>query len=66
MVDTRLVMPYAMIEEVRRILASFGGAVVSEQFEHNVTLGVNVPEDRIADIDRALADATHGAVRLRQ
>ncbi len=65
-VEARLIIPYAAVDAIRRVLAPFGATVIGENYDADVTLTVRAPEDRIDEIARALADATGGAARLER
>lgn len=63
-VRVSVVIPYAGIDAVRRIVAREGATVEREQFESGVTLELDVPDDRRDAIVAAIVDATAGGARV--
>jgi len=63
-VDATVVIAYAAVDAVRRLLAREGGTVVAERFAGEVTLTLRLPGDRVDAIERAIADATSGHARF--
>lgn len=64
MLEFRLVLSYAQADGVRHVLARAGAAIVDEDFAARVTFTARIPDDRRAQLERALADATAGSVRV--
>lgn len=65
-IDARVVVPYAAIDVVRRLLARHGANITGETFETDVIVALRVPEDHVETIERDLADATGGTVHLER
>jgi uncharacterized YigZ family protein len=65
-IDARALVPYAMIDGVRRALSRHGVTVTGELFGEQVALAMRVPEDRIDALQRDLADLSGGSVRLER
>lgn len=63
-IDARVVVPYAAIDAVHRLLAHHGATIVGELFGTGVALSLRVPEDRVDALNHALADLTGGSVQL--
>lgn len=66
LVDVRIAFAYPHSDAVRRALAREEGAIVDEAFGDDVVLTVRVPADRLDAIERALLDATSGALRVER
>ncbi len=60
----RCVLPYALYERARLLVAARGGAIVAEDFGAEVTLDVLFPEDAVANIDAAVQTLSGGSVRI--
>jgi putative IMPACT (imprinted ancient) family translation regulator len=65
-VSVQVIVPYAAVDAVQRVLQSEGARVIAQAFSTNVALLVRIPVDREAAIARALADATNGAARIER
>lgn len=63
-IDARVVVPYAAIDAVHRLLAHHGVTIVGELFGTGVALSLLVPEDHVDAVNHALADLTGGSVQL--
>jgi uncharacterized YigZ family protein len=63
-IDVRVVVSYAQAESVRRAIERTGGTIVNDVFAADVTFAGRVPDDRKAELERALLDATAGTVRI--
>ncbi len=57
-------LPYSAYEAARRLLAGFGGRLLTEAFAAEVTVTLEVPAARAEEFTRALADASAGAARV--
>lgn len=65
-VNVQVVVPYAAVDAVQRVLQSEGARVIAQAFSTHVALLVRMPVDRQEAIARALADATNGAARIER
>jgi uncharacterized YigZ family protein len=65
-VDARAMVPYPVIDGVRRALSRHGVTVTGELFGEQVVLAMRVPGDRIDALQRDLADLSAGAVQLER
>jgi len=65
-INVQVIVPYAAVDAIRRVLQREGAAVIAEAFFVNVALLVRIPADRLDEISRALADATAGAARIER
>ena len=65
-IDARALVPYAVIDGVRRALSRHGVTVTGELFGEQVVLAMRVPEDRIDAVQRDLADLSAGTVQLER
>lgn len=66
LIDARVTLEYHVLDSVRRALGREGVVIIGEIFERDVALSLRVPEDRIEEVNRALADLTNGAVQLER
>ena len=66
LVNVQVVVPYAAVDAVQRVLQREGARVIAQAFSTNVALLVRIPVDREEAIARALADATNGAARIER
>lgn len=62
--DYEVAVPYAALEQVRRLLAKHECLVETETFDADVRLRFLIPEDQLADFSRRLADLTAGRAHL--
>ncbi len=60
----RCVLPYALYERARLLVAAQGGAIVAEDFGAEVTLDVLFPEDATAGFDAAVQALSGGVVKV--
>lgn len=58
--------PYALSGAVQRVVSRFGASSTGSDYGESVELDLNVPADRAAAFERALADGTAGAISLRR
>jgi putative IMPACT (imprinted ancient) family translation regulator len=65
-IDAFVVVAYAQVDAVRRMVAREGARITGESFAEVARLTLRVPEDRVGDVNRALADLTNGAVQLER
>jgi uncharacterized YigZ family protein len=65
-INVQVVVPYAAVDAVQRVLQSEGARVIAQAFSTNVALLVRMPVDREEAIALALADATNGAARIER
>lgn len=63
-VDARVVVAYPQVDAVRRAIERTGSIVANEVFAADVTFVVRFPDDRRAEFERALMDATGGSARI--
>jgi uncharacterized YigZ family protein len=63
-VDATVVLPYAAVDAVRRVVARGGGRVVGERFAAEVTLELRLPGDRRERIEESIAGVTAGLARF--
>jgi uncharacterized YigZ family protein len=66
LVNVQVVVPYAAVDAVQRLLQREGARVIAQAFSTHVALLVRMPVDREEEILRALADATNGAARIER
>ncbi|HKW14309.1 MAG TPA: YigZ family protein, partial [Candidatus Krumholzibacteria bacterium] len=66
LVNVQVVVPYAAVDAVQRVLQREGARVIAQAFSTSVALLVRMPVDREEEISRALADATNGAARIER
>ncbi len=64
-VELAVVVPYAAVDAVRRIVEREGGAVEAGEYGDEVTLTLRLPEDRLETVERAVQDTTSGRARKR-
>lgn len=62
--EARVVVAYAHGDAVRRAIERAGGIIVDEAFAAGVVFTARVPDDRRAELEHALADATAGSARV--
>lgn len=63
-VAARLVLPYELHDRGRLLIGEAEGEIESEEFGAQVTLGLQLRQDRIEALDRALRDISAGRVHL--
>lgn len=63
-VALRITIAYSHADAVRRVIERAGGTIGDETFDTTVTVVVRVPEDRRAELERELNDATSGSVKI--
>lgn len=63
-IGARVVVSYAQADAVRRAIERAGGSILDEAFAADVTFMARVPDDRRADLERTLLDATAGSARI--
>jgi len=64
-VEQVVVVPYAAVDAVRRVVEREGGAVEAGDYGEEVALTLSVPEDRLGAVERAVQDVTSGRARKR-
>ena len=60
----RCVLPYALYERARLLVAAQGGAIVAEDFGAEVTLDVLFPEEATAGFEAAVQELSGGVVKV--
>jgi uncharacterized YigZ family protein len=63
-IDASVVIAYAAVDAVRRLVAREGGHVVDVSFGAEVTLRLRLPEDRVDAIEHSISEATSGHARF--
>jgi len=58
------VMPYAVYEQIKRLLTSFGAAIESEDFGAEVALKFSLPPENLPGLSKSIAESTSGAVLI--
>ena len=61
--DVVVVVPYAAVDAVRRVVEREGGVVEAGTYGEEVALTLRLPEDRLEAVERAVQDATSGRAR---
>lgn len=61
----RLVIPYRLYEQVRRLAEAHGGEVIAEDFAAEITFTLALPAEACAAFEGALADLSAGQVAVR-
>lgn len=65
-IDARALVPYSIIDGVRRALSRHGVTVTGELFGEQVVLAMRVPEDRIDALQGEIAELSAGTVQLER
>ncbi len=60
-----IVVPYNLLEQTRRLVASCDGIIENEEYGQAIRLIVDIPEARIAVFEQQLANASAGQVTPR-
>jgi uncharacterized YigZ family protein len=58
----RIEMPYALFEQIRRLVRAHQGRVIDEDFAGHVTLTIRLPQDQLADVQGALQELSRGRI----
>jgi uncharacterized YigZ family protein len=61
-VRREVVLPYRLLDPVRRVLEECDGVVEDEQFEADVRLRFQIPEENLARLTQAVSNLTGGKV----
>lgn len=64
LVTVRVVIPYAFVDAVRRLLQQFEAEVAEENFETEAEIVARVPIEHATSFEKAVLDATAGAARI--
>lgn len=59
-------MPYTCQDAVRRLLAAYEAATEEENYSENINILVRAPQDRVQELETALANVSNGAVTLKK
>jgi len=59
-------IPYSLYERVSRLVRSHHGQVLDQTFAGQVMLVVRLPQDRLADMQRALGELSRGQIHANQ
>jgi len=62
MTEVSLVHAYSLTERVEQILSQFDAAMVDRSFTDLVRVSVRIPESRVTDLERVLAEVSAGAI----
>jgi len=60
----RIVMPYSLYEQVKRLIAASGAQVDAEKFEVNVEMDISLPAEGVDELGAKITELTADSVRL--